>query len=144
MKPSTEPVLKEALRKGDYTALNLYFVASIIPGGKCELPIPNPSHAQIIDDGCLLRPVEPGTKNPDYGLVTVHEVGHWLGLLHTFEAPEDMEDGTGCDGPGDYVDDTPAEAYPVAGEECAKPGRDTCPDLPGLDPVDNHMTYISE
>lgn len=76
--------------------------------------------------------------------MTVHEVGHWLGLFHTFNSPKDIEDATGCDGPGDYVDDTPAEAYPVGGDTCPEPGRDTCPGLPGLDPIDNYMTYVAE
>ncbi|RMI99733.1 hypothetical protein BHE90_010849 [Fusarium euwallaceae] len=131
----TEPDFRAALRKGGYKDLNLFYIKDMVSGGKCELPIPNPTSQDIINDGCLMKPEHPGQLPPTYGFVTVHEVGHWLGLEHTFQ--------NGCDEPGDEVDDTPAEAYPVGGDACPEPGRDTCPDQPGLDPVDNYMTYVS-
>ncbi|KAM0425849.1 hypothetical protein ACHAPT_008787 [Fusarium lateritium] len=131
----TEPELRAALRKGTYKDLNLFFVSSMVPNGKCELPIPNPTSQDIINDGCIMRPENSGEAPPEYSFVTVHEVGHWLGLEHTFE--------NGCEEPGDGVDDTPYEAEPVGGENCPEPGRDTCPDKPGLDPVDNYMTYVN-
>jgi hypothetical protein len=76
------------------------------------------------------------------GAQLVHEVGHYLGLLHTFVG--------GC-GSGaamtDGVDDTPQEAHPRAwgvdlGDAsggCAR--RDTCPGDPGDDAVQNYMSY---
>ena len=62
-----------------------------------------------------------------------HEVGHSLGLLHTFNY------GCGSSQHGDYVDDTPTHAGANWG--CAE-GTDSCPDDPGLDPVDNLMNYV--
>ena len=65
--------------------------------------------------------------------VVDHEIGHTLGLLHTFNY------GCGSEQHGDYVDDTPIHAYANWG--CAE-GTDSCPDDPGLDPVDNLMNYV--
>lgn len=54
-------------------------------------------------DGIVMRRINPKGKNKKatLGKPLVHEVGHWLGLFHTFQG--------GCTEPGDYVDDTPAE-----------------------------------
>jgi len=68
------------------------------------------------------------------GYTAVHEVGHWFGLLHTFE-------GRSCDGPGDYVDDTPQQETDTAG---CPTGKDSCPDVVGSDMVSNFMDYSSD
>jgi hypothetical protein len=61
-----------------------------------------------------------------------HEVGHYLGLYHTFQG--------GCTAPGDQVDDTPYQATSTAG--CPN-GKDTCP-AAGLDPIHNYMDYSDD
>lgn len=67
----------------------------------------------------------------DEGDTVTHEVGHWLGLFHTFE--------NGCDEPGDSVGDTAPEAGPATG--CPPLDTDSCHDDYENDPVTNYMDF---
>jgi hypothetical protein len=67
----------------------------------------------------------------DLGLTAVHEAGHYLGLLHTFQG--------GCYDM-DWVDDTPAQAEPSFSCDTS---IDTCVGG-GNDDVQNYMNYADD
>ncbi|KAK2593111.1 hypothetical protein QQS21_009201 [Conoideocrella luteorostrata] len=127
--------MKQALHTGNESTLNLYYGLSLSGDavGRARYPdgLKNPNGLQL--DGCLLHLI----TLKDYLTTLTHEVGHWLGLMHTFQ-------GDDCDGPGDFIADTPAEYRPERHRYTCDAPSDTCPDQDGYDPVENYMSYSSE
>ncbi|SNS93698.1 Pregnancy-associated plasma protein-A [Actinomadura meyerae] len=129
-----ERAMKRRLRKGGAGTLNVYTAAvgSAVLGFST---FPQRYRGAPHMDGVVIdyRSLPGGSyRGFDRGYTAVHEIGHWLGLLHTFEG--------GCVPPGDGVADTPYEAGPANG--CPR-HRDTCPQR-GLDPVHNFMDYAQD
>lgn len=129
-----ESRMKRRLRKGGRGTLNIYTAAvgtdvlgfSTFPQWYRK----NPRMDGVVID---YRSLPRGSHGPfDRGYTAVHEIGHWLGLMHTFQ--------NGCRRPGDGVADTPYEARPAEG--CPH-SRDTCPQK-GRDPVHNFMDYAHD
>jgi len=73
------------------------------------------------------------------GRTMTHEVGHYLGLYHTFQG------GCAESGGGDFCTDTPAVASSSSNSSTCNTGNDSCPtpiDTPDM--VENYMDYSQD
>ncbi|OBT57577.1 hypothetical protein VE04_02808 [Pseudogymnoascus sp. 24MN13] len=131
-----ELAMKKSLRKGTYKDLNIYFMYAIGGNlGYCYFPTNAATGSNdFYYDGCsILYTTAPGGPETNYNLgkTVTHEVGHWMGLFHTFQ-------GNSCSGSGDSISDTPQQLSASSG---CPTGRDSCPTVAGLDPIHNYMDY---
>ncbi|HEU5470088.1 MAG TPA: zinc metalloprotease [Actinophytocola sp.] len=124
-----ERALKTATRVGDAGTLNIWSTNTSFLG-YATFPSSYASAPSL--DGVVIQwgslPGGP-IANFNLGKTATHEVGHWLGLFHTFQG--------GCSTTNDRVADTPAQRSPTDG---CPVGKNTC-SAAGVDPIHNYMDY---
>lgn len=120
--------------------LNVWVVTNITSGSSSGTVLGYavfPWTSSFNKDGVVMRHDRVGTigtaESSDQGRTLTHEIGHWLGLFHTFQG--------GCTG-GDQCDDTPPVASTFTNANCPASSNSCSTDSPDLpDMWENYMDY---
>ena len=136
-----------SLRKNSERVINWIVCAQLDYIGEAQFPWATPEdhdwqYIQVREDA-LGSHRDFSASTISIGTPGVHEMGHYFGLLHVFGSPlqyNSGEFGYSCDGPGDYVGDTAVSKRPTSVlHPTCDAAKDSCPDQPGLDEINNVM-----
>lgn len=139
--PATTAIVKQKYHYNPDNYLNIYTAALSSELGWATFPVdyvfPPNNPNKWMDGVVVWHGVLPGGLNTQFnqGKRVVHEVGHWLGLLHTFH--------NGCAGNGDDVTDTPAHSGPNTGVPPDGANNGACNPLEQA-PIHNFMNYTDD
>jgi hypothetical protein len=145
--------MKNALHWDTTRYLNIYSSGLDASGLLGYATFPTES-AGLAEDGVVLAyqsvGVNPAFTPYDLGASATHEVGHYFGLLHTFQTPLNSHStqDTGCTGnantpyqQGDFISDTPRDASSHGG---CTPAPSDCGDAGKMVPIENYMEYTDD
>lgn len=139
--PATEAIVKQNYHFDPDKYLNIYTAELSTQLGWATFPVewvfPPNNPNKWMDGVVVWHGIFPGGLNPQYnqGKRVVHEVGHWLGLLHTFQ--------NGCTGNGDDITDTPAHKQANTGVPPEGANNGACNPLEQA-PIHNFMNYTDD
>lgn len=150
---NNDAILKSIISWNDTMYLNIWVVKSIIDNaGKTVLGYASfPDNPNPIADGVVIQGKNFGRTGTviapfDQGRTATHEIGHFLGLYHTFETEGDCDGGSesNCASSGDFICDTPSEQDPLFG--CPANPVNTCQDAPcdKVDLIKNYMNFTDD
>lgn len=133
---AAERAAKSALQVDPETTLNFYTTNGGGLLGWATFPW-DLEGDPALDGVVVLYSSLPNIGPPPYNLgeTATHEVGHWLGLFHTFQG--------GCTATGDHVGDTVAHSGPNYGKPAVGQRHNAC-DAGDEAPIKNYMNYVDD
>ena len=150
---NNDGILKSIINWNDTMYLNIWVVKRIIDNaGKTVLGYASfPENPNPIADGVVIQGKNFGRAGTveapfDQGRTATHEIGHFLGLYHTFETEGSCDGGSesNCASSGDFICDTPSEQDPLFG--CPANALNSCLDSPcdKVDLLTNYMNFTDD
>ncbi len=114
--------------------INLYFVNRLGEFPYLDWGLTTRNGINIYDGGAIVL------EKMNVERILPHELGHFFGLLDTYEGGNELVNGSNCTTAGDLLCDTPADPY-VQGSSGTAPINDVCEYYPATAPQDSNGDY---